>query len=423
MVWDLPPADRKAGGAPDAAARGSADGVNAPPPASPSQYPVMSGAQRGGPAPAAGGSRLGAWGLVAPLLAGVVGALLGAGAVAAVLLRDEADTPASAGSPPSGQRVAPTLELDGLENLDRVAAVAESVMPAVVRLGTGAGVIQSAAFGSGVVIRGDGYIVTNEHVVEGREDVRVQLSDGRELDGSVVGTDHRTDLAVVRVDAGGLTAIDVGDTQDLQVGMPAIAIGSPFGLAGTVTSGVISGLHRPIEVTTEEGSQRYDDVIQTDAAINPGNSGGPLVSAEGRLLGINSAILTRGQTPANAGVGFAIPAETVMAVVERLIADGEVRHAFLGVAGSDVDGGAAGDAGPRQGAYVEEVMQDTPADDAGLAAGDVITGVGGAQIASMTELIGVLLRHEVGEDVTVTFRRDGERQSAEATLAERPEDV
>jgi S1-C subfamily serine protease len=362
-------------------------------------------------------------GLAVPLMAGLIGALLGAGVVAAVLLDGEPNPDrANALDAPGAERVAPTFDLEGIEDLDRVAAVAESVLPTVVRLGPAGAAVRPRAYGSGVVIRSDGYVVTNEHVVDGLDDFEVQLADGRELRGEVVGTDRRTDLAVVKVDVDGLTAIEVGETADLRVGMPAIAVGSPFGLAGTVTSGVVSGLNRPIEVTTEEGRQRYDNVIQTDAAINPGNSGGPLVGADGRLLGINSAILTRGQTPANAGVGFAIPAETVVAVVERLIAHGEITHAFLGVQGSDVRGEAAERAGVAEGAYVEEVMEGTPADAAGLAVGDVIVGFGGAEITSMTELIGVILRFDVGDQVTVTYWRDGEERRSQATLAERPDD-
>lgn len=405
MAADMPPA-------------GSRPSV--PPPSSP--YPQMPDAGRGrgggGPASSRAGRR-DRTPLVA-LLASLLGALLGAGVVAALLLGGEpAAEPTDADGLPEAQRVAPTLDLEGYEGLDRVAAVAESVLPTVVRLGDSSGPIRPSAFGSGVVMRSDGYVATNEHVVNGLDDLTLQLADGREFDGEVVGTDRRTDLAVVRIGADGLTAIDIGDTGDLQVGMPAIAVGSPFGLAGTVTSGVVSGLGRPIEVTTERGRQRYDDVIQTDAAINPGNSGGPLVNAQGELIGINSAILTRGQTPSNAGVGFAIPAETVVSVVDRLIADGEVVHAFLGVAGTD----AVPQAGGGNGAAVEEVVEDTPADRAGLTSGDVIVEFGGEEVASMTELIGAILRHRVGEDVELTYRREGEPHTVAVTLVERPDDM
>lgn len=405
MAADMPPA-----------------GARPPTPPSSSPYPRMTdparGRTAGEPAGVAPGRR-DRTPLVA-LLASLLGALLGAGVVAAVLYHEQpAAEPAASDGVPDAQRIAPTLDLDGYEGLDRVAAVAESVLPTVVRLGSDAAPMRPSAFGSGVVMRSDGYVATNEHVVSGLDDLIVQLADGREFDGEIVGTDRRTDLAVVRIDAEGLTAIEVGSTSDLHVGMPAIAVGSPFGLAGTVTSGVVSGLGRPIEVTTERGRQRYDDVIQTDAAINPGNSGGPLVNAEGELIGINSAILTRGQTPSNAGVGFAIPAETVVSVVDRLIVDGEVAHAFLGVTGGDAVAETAG----GNGAVIDEVVDDTPADRAGLAGGDVITEFGGDDIASMTELIGAILRYRVGEEVELTYRRDGETHTATVTLAERPEDV
>lgn len=397
-------------------------GSRSPTPPSSSPYPHMTDAARGRavgePAGATPGRRDRT--PVVALLASLLGAVLGAGVVAAVLYNDQSTPePATSDGVPDAQRIAPTLDLEGYEGLDRVAAVAESVLPTVVRLGSDAAAMRPSAFGSGVVMRSDGYVATNEHVVDGLDDLIVQLADGREFDGEVVGTDRRTDLAVVRIDAGGLTAIEVGSTDDLHVGMPAIAVGSPFGLAGTVTSGVVSGLGRPIEVTTERGRQRYDDVIQTDAAINPGNSGGPLVNAEGELIGINSAILTRGQTPSNAGVGFAIPAETVVSVVDRLIASGEVVHAFLGVAGGDAVAETAG----GNGAAIEEVVADTPADQAGLTEGDVITEFGGEDIASMTELIGAILRRHVGDAVELTYQRDGETRTVTVTLVERPEEV
>lgn len=397
-------------------------GARSPTSPSSSAYPRMTDAARGravGEPAGAPPPRRDRTPLVA-LLASLLGALLGAGVVAAVLYNGQpTPEPTASNGVPDAQRIAPTLDLEGYEGLDRVAAVAESVLPTVVRLGNGAAPMRPSAFGSGVVMRSDGYVATNEHVVDGLDDLTVQLADGREFEGEIVGTDRRTDLAVVRIDAGELTAIEVGSTSDLRVGMPAIAVGSPFGLAGTVTSGVVSGLGRPIEVTTERGRQRYDDVIQTDAAINPGNSGGPLVNAEGELIGINSAILTRGQTPSNAGVGFAIPAETVLSVVDRLIVDGEVTHAFLGVAGSDAVAENAG----GNGAAIDEVVEDTPADRAGLIGGDVVIEFGGEEIASMTELIGAILRYRVGEEVELTYRRDGQTHTATVTLVERPEDV
>lgn len=352
-------------------------------------------------------------------LAGLIGVLVGSATVL-VALGDAADRPGA--EELSAQQTGPTIELEGGgQDLDQVAAVAQAVLPTVVRLDSGSG-FGAEAYGSGVVYRADGYVVTNEHVVNDRETVNVTFSDGSETQGTVRGTDERTDLAVVEVDRDGLTALPIGESEDLTPGAPAIAVGSPFGLEGTVTSGVISALNRPLQVTTDEGPQQYDNVIQTDAAINPGNSGGPLVGTDGTLLGINSAIFTQGPTPANAGVGFAIPVETVTSVADRLIESGEVEHAFLGVSGEDVTAEVAERVGVSRGAYVEEVLEGTPAEESGLAAEDVIVGVEGDEVASFTELIGRVLRFDVDEEIVVRYVREGDERETTATLSARPED-
>ncbi len=352
-------------------------------------------------------------------LAGLIGVLVGSATVLVAL--GEAGGPSEA-EVQAARQTAPTIELDGDEgDLDQVAAVAQSVLPTVVRLDSGSG-FGAEAYGSGVVYRAEGYVVTNEHVVADRDTVNVTFSDGSEASGTVRGTDRRTDLAVVEVDREDLTALPMGESEDLTPGAPAIAVGSPFGLEGTVTSGVISALNRPLQVTTEEGPQQYDNVIQTDAAINPGNSGGPLVGTDGSLLGINSAIFTQGPTPANSGVGFAIPVETVESVADRLIEHGEVEHAFLGVSGEDVTAEVAERVGVSSGAYVEEVLEDTPASEAGLQREDVIVAIEDGEVASFTELIGRVLRFGVGEDIVVRYVRDGQEREATATLTARPED-
>jgi S1-C subfamily serine protease len=323
--------------------------------------------------------------------------------------------------------VAPTIEVNGgdLDGVDRVAAVAEAVLPTVVQInirGTG-GPLEGATAGngSGVIYRSDGHIITNNHVVAGGGRLEVLFADGERIDAEIVGTDPDTDLAVVKVDRTGLTAIQLGDSSELRVGELAVAIGSPFGLDGTVTSGVISSLNRQISVGGPDGTPlTLPNVIQTDAPINPGNSGGALVSGTAELIGINSAILTQGGTAANAGVGFAIPVNIAIEVADQLIEKGFVQHPFLGIAGTDVSREIAERLGVADGAYVEQVVPDTPAGGAGLREGDVIVSIADEEIGSMQDLIAAVLRQEVGDVVELTYVRDGEEISTEVTLAEKP---
>jgi putative serine protease PepD len=312
------------------------------------------------------------------------------------------------------------------EGLDRVAAVAETVLPSVVRVDIeGADGAAAAGNGSGVIYSSDGHIVTNNHVVAQGGDLEVLFNDGSRAEARVIGTDPRNDLAVIKVEREGLPTLRIGDSSALKVGELAVAIGSPFGLDGTVTAGVVSALNRPIQVNDpSEGTLTLPNVIQTDASINPGNSGGPLVNGEGELVGINSAILTRGGfgQPANAGVGFAIPSATAMHVVDLLIEQGEIRYAFLGVSGDNLSRDLAERVGVEEGAYVRDVLQGTPAEEAGLVEGDVIVAIGGVEIDSMETLMVEIMRRDIGETVSVTYIRGGERRTAEATLSERPEE-
>jgi S1-C subfamily serine protease len=249
----------------------------------------------------------------------------------------------------------------------------------------------------------------------------VLFADGERLPGEIVGTDPDTDLAVIKVERGGLAAISIGDSSDLRVGELAVAVGSPFGLEGTVTSGVISSLNRQIRVGGPDGAPlTLPNVIQTDAPINPGNSGGALVSGGAELIGINSAILTQGGTAANAGVGFAIPVNIATEIADQLIERGFVQHPFLGIAGTDVTREIAERVGVAEGAYVEQVVPDTPAAGAGLREGDVITAIAGEDIGSMQDLIAAVLRQEVGDAVAITYIRGGQETTAEVTLAEKP---
>ncbi len=333
--------------------------------------------------------RRGGWKLVAVAL--VAG--LGGGAVGATLVEPGAVV---------RQVNAPALVDD---NLTGVAAIAQKVIPSIVRITTG-GAFGSGGTGSGVIYSSDGYIVTNNHVIAGAAEVQVTLSTGESLAARVIGTAAPTDdIAVVKVDKTGLPAATLGSTEDLSVGDVAVAIGSPFGLEGTVTAGVISALHRNLDL----GGQTLTDAIQTDAPINPGNSGGALADARGGVVGINTAIL--GGTGGNVGVGFAIPMDIVRRDVEQIIATGRAQRPFLGISGESVPGAG--------GALIASVVEGGPADAAGLRAGDVIVAVNGNAIASMNELIARLASFDIADRVTVTYTRDGARRTATAALRAR----
>jgi S1-C subfamily serine protease len=279
--------------------------------------------------------------------------------------------------------------------------------------------IELSGNGSGVVYRADGLIVTNNHVVERSGQVEVVFADGEQLPAEIVGQDPLNDLAVIRVDRDGLDAIETGRTRQLQVGDLAVAVGSPFGLDATVTVGVVSALGRGVHAGAADGAAVYlPEVIQTDAPINPGNSGGALVDRSGRLIGINSAILTSGE-PANAGVGFAIPVDTVVDVADELIANGRVAHPLLGVSGGPVTEQAAARLGVRDGAWIAEVSPGTPASEAGLVPDDVIVALDDRRITSMEDLTIAVRDREVGDRVEVTFIRDGRRRTVAVVLAER----
>jgi len=381
------------------------------------QYPRIPATRP--PAPAAEPARTAPRLVAVALLAGFIGALIGSG-VMVLALRD--DEPAAAPARDAVQ--APTIEVVGGEDVDRVAAIAEAVLPTVVRVNIDGrdGLGESAGNGSGVIYRSDGYIITNNHVVAGADEIEVVFADSETAPAEVVGRDPWTDLAVLRVDRTGLPAIQLGDSSDLTVGGLAVAVGSPFGLEGSVTAGVISAVNRgPITVRSPDGTPvPLSNVIQTDAPINPGNSGGALVGSDGRLIGINSAILAASGQAANAGVGFAIPVNTAVDIAEELIAKGHVSHPFLGVEGTDLNRETAARLGVEEGAFVRAVEPGTPAAEAGLRAEDVIVAVGDEPITSMDDLIVAIRNREVGETVTITYIRSGDQRTAEVTLVERP---
>jgi serine protease Do len=257
------------------------------------------------------------------------------------------------------------------------------------------------SLGSGFVINPDGFIVTNNHVVDGAKDIRVTLADGRELSATVLGRDPRTDLVLLKVDAKGLPVVPLGDSAELEVGESVMAIGNPYGLEQTVTTGIISAKGRVI------GEGPYDDFIQTDASINPGNSGGPLINVRGQAIGINAAIVT--QTGGSVGIGFAIPINLAKPVLTQLASSGHVVRGYLGVTVQPVTADLAKSfkLDAPHGALVSSVNADSPALTAGVMPGDVIVAYDGRAIARSDELPRMVAETPVGRAVPVTLVRDG----------------
>ncbi|WP_248959098.1 S1C family serine protease [Sphaerisporangium perillae] len=320
-----------------------------------------------------------------------------------------------------------------------VADVARAVQPSVVSITVSSAAGQGE--GSGVVLSQDGLILTNNHVVSGvGQDAKVQVkfSDGKTASATVVGTDPATDLAVVRAQGvSGLTAATLGDSDKLSVGDAVLAIGSPLGLEGSVTAGIVSALDRTLTVGDQSQQQRQQQLppgwgdggfgqgqtqpqstgttiggaIQTDAAINPGNSGGALVNASGEVVGINSAIATNGGD-GNIGVGFAIPINTAHQVADQLIKSGKVTHAFLGVSVAD----ATGDV---QGAVVGSVQSGSPAEQAGLKAGDLITQIDGKPVSGAETVVGAVRGYQPGTKVALTYVRGGATSTVTVTLTQK----
>jgi serine protease DegQ len=271
--------------------------------------------------------------------------------------------------------------------------------------------------GSGVIIDAEkGYVLTNHHVVENGERIIVTLKDRRQFDAELVGSDPGTDIALVKIDADDLTALDLGDSDRLQVGDYVLAIGNPFGLGQTVTSGIVSALGR-----SGLNIEGYEDFIQTDASINPGNSGGALVTLDGRLVGINTAIIA--PTGGNVGIGFAVPANMAASVVEQLVEFGEVQRGLLGVTIQDFTPDLAEALGVETGvgAVITQVEPDSAAEAAGLQAGDLIVSVDGRPVAGSADLRSQIGLKRTGRTIKIEIIRNGERQTVEAILRRGPQ--
>jgi S1-C subfamily serine protease len=366
------------------------------------------------PARRTGRLRIGMAGLVA-------GAVIGGGAGAGVVtLFDE---PATGGSTPS---TAQSVVIQDPETATTATAAAAKASPSVVTVYVQSG--SDSGSGSGVVLTPDGYVLTNNHVVtmETSEvgDVQVRTADGTLYDAEVVGTDPSSDLAVIKLDgAEDLTPAEFADSDDVQVGDVAVAIGAPLGLANTVTDGIISATDRAVATGSSQDDTTVIDALQTDAAINPGNSGGALVNGAGQVIGINTAIASVASgTPGsssqsgNIGVGFAIPSNTASRIAQEIIENGSATRAFLGVSARTDAGSDNSEIGT--GAEIVSVEPDSAAGAAGLREGDVITAVGDRTVTTSTELTAAVRSSAPGDTVSLTVRRDDETATVEVTLGE-----
>ena len=329
---------------------------------------------------------------------------------------------AAVGSTPEPARAAPTPATTVAEPVP-VADAAEKVRPAVAFIAVrqvGAGLfpqpLPQSGVGSGVIFDEAGHIITNNHVVEDARDIRVTLPDGRTFPAKLIGTDRRTDLAVIKIEGANLPAARLGDSDKLRIGEWVVAIGNALGLEGgpTVTAGVVGALNRSI---TEPNGEYLENLIQTDAAINPGNSGGPLINLSGDVVGINTAIASEAQ-----GIGFAISISAARPIVGDLVSYGRVIRPFLGIQSQAVTPAVATryDLSVKEGLLILAVERGTPASRAGLLQGDVISAIDGERVGNMRDLRAILDKHKPGDTVQLTIIRTGRQSAVGVTLAESP---
>ena len=380
------------------------------------------------------GKRYAWFGAIVFILAGAIAGLIVASRLPVMNMGE-------AGSPPAIKGTEGLIQMsEGLAN------IAERVTPSVVNISTtktvkrqvnplfedpffrrffgepdgdgGSRKFKQTSLGSGVIVSSDGYIVTNNHVVEGADEINVVLSDKREFKGKVVGADKRTDVAVVKIKADGLQGMAWGNSDKLRPGEMVMAVGIPFGLARTVTMGIVSAVGR-----ANVGITDYEDFIQTDAAINPGNSGGALVNMKGELVGINTAIFS--QSGGYQGIGFAIPAKMAEQVMDSLIKTGKVVRGWLGVSVQDLSAPLAKQfkVEGEKGALVAEVMKGSPAEKAGVKRGDVIVAVDGNKVEDSGHLRNFVASARVGGKVKLDILRENKKVSIDVTIGELPKEA
>ncbi|MDI6909182.1 trypsin-like peptidase domain-containing protein [Nocardioides sp.] len=403
------------------------DQPTSPPPGPPNPYfstPAPQGPPPQGPPPqgppAAGTTeppaprRSRRTGLAAAVVATalVAGGAAGVGGAAAWSALDDGGSSSAAGSPDARTTSQVVDTPDSEAPAGSVEQVAAKVLPSVVEIDVAGA--QGAGSGSGIILSSDGEILTNNHVVELAGDsgsISVSFNDGSTAKAEVLGTDPLTDTAVIKAqDVSGLTPATIGKSGDLKVGESVVAIGSPFGLDSTVTSGIVSALDRPVDVGSDgQGNSTTYPAIQTDAAINPGNSGGALADLDGNVVGINSSIRTASSMQGEAGsigLGFAIPMDEVMPIVDQMRNGETPTHARLGISVSDVASRPGAEV--TEGAEVQDVNAGSTADDAGLAKGDVITKVDDQLISGADSLVATIRSYRPGDKVTVSYEHDGD---------------
>ncbi len=387
-----------------------------PPPPTAPEGPFGFSPQPPAPPSRPGGQRRFGALLVAAAL--VVGGAAGVGGAAAFTALDGDDNGSSVGSgaAPNASQVVDSP--DAPAGAESVEQVAQNVLPSVVKLDVEGS--QGAGSGSGIIIDSEGLILTNNHVSEIAENdgkITVSFHDGTKAAGEIVGADPLTDTALVQAtDVDGLTPATIGRSGNLDVGEQVVAVGSPYGLDATVTSGIVSALNRPVAVGQDaEGNSTTYPAIQTDAAINPGNSGGPLVDLQGRVVGINASIRTANAgSQGSIGLGFAIPIDEVLPIVEQMKNGETPTHARLGITvrnAADSTGAEITD-----GAEIQEITNGSAADEAGLRQGDVITKIGDHLVTSSDSLVATVRSYRPGDEVEVTYERDGDLASTTLTL-------
>ncbi|MET0558223.1 MAG: trypsin-like peptidase domain-containing protein [Solirubrobacterales bacterium] len=391
---------------------------------------------------------------LAALLGGALVAAVGLIAISAGWIKSDGDTTTTVAAPAPAPIVSKGSDEEGSNVVNQIykrdgggVAFIESQIPAEEpstfspfgesEEGQGGG---GTATGSGFVIDGEGHVLTNNHVIDGANRISVKLGASEKSYGAeVVGTDPGSDLALLKVEAPSseLHPLVLGDSSEAEVGDPVVAIGNPFGLDRTVTSGIVSALQRRIQ---SPNGFSIDNVIQTDAAINPGNSGGPLLNAAGEVIGINSQIQTGGGSEGNVGIGFAIPIDTAKAAIHQLETKGEVEHAYLGIQGGSITPQLARDLNlpVKEGALVQSAEQGGPADKAGIEGGnttatiqgaevslggDIITEIDGKKISSMEDLSELVSAAKPGDEMELRILHDGKEKTVTVTLGKRPASV
>lgn len=340
-------------------------------------------------------------------------------------------------APSSSGGSSQTIKIDASDakSLNAASAIAKKVMPSVVGISTVSQTYTQTIFGlqqgtqqgvgTGIIVSSDGYILTNSHVVNDgeSESITVDLYDGNEYTGTVLWNSSDLDLAIVKINATGLTAAEIGDSDEVEIGDYAVAIGNPLGLdfERSVTQGIISGLDRTITATdSSTGTQNtMEGLIQTDASINSGNSGGPLINSQGQVIGINSAKASSGE-----GLGFAIPINTATPIIDEIKENGTYEQAYIGISGMNVESVKAQyetDFNADSGIYIIQIYTSSPASNAGLQEGDIITAINGTDVSDMSELKKQLVKYRPGDKITLTYERNKQTSTVEVTLAAQSE--